>query len=417
MSRRQALEQRWRAQSLWVVPMMCMAVGAVAVAVTLAIDAVAGYGLLPQSVLGTTSAAQTVLSTAASAMLTLTTIVLTVMTLGVQLAMQQFSPRIVRALLADRRSQLAHGLFAATFLFCMVAVARINDQATHGRQEPSVTVALAYVLLLASLIVLVLYVHHAGQSLRVAGLVDLVGDNLNLQIHRLFPQERRPPTDEWTVTAPDAGVVVHVHVTALIEEARRADGWLEMLVAVGDFVPRDSALARWHGDVLPDHRALRRRVQLDNERSHVGDAAYDLRKLVDIAERSIASSPYDDPVTAVQAIDRIHDGVRQLSFRRMPTGRHLDVDGVLRVTTREIAWQGYVVIAFQELVAVGAASPVVARRLLAALDDLVAVAPDERRPALEEQRERLVASADRTTIDLVPDVQGIGTGADLRQPS
>ena len=418
MSRRQALEQRWRAQSLWVVPMMCIAVGAVAVAVTLAIDAVVGYDLLPQSVLGTPSAAQTVLSTAASAMLTLTTIVLTVMTLGVQLAMQQFSPRIVRALLADRRSQLAHGLFAATFLFCMVAVAKDqrpgDARSTGAERHRRARLPAAARQPLA----LVLYVHHAGQSLRVAGLIDLVGDNLHGRSTGCSRRNVGPRPHERTVTAPDAGVVVHdATSTALIEQARRADGWLEMLVAVGDFVPRDSALARWHGDVLPDHRALRRRVQLDNERSHVGDAAYDLRKLVDIAERSIASSPYDDPVTAVQAIDRIHDGVRQLSFRRMPTGRHLDVDGVLRVTTREIAWQGYVVIAFQELVAVGAASPVVARRLLAALDDLVAVAPDERRPALEEQRERLVASADRTTIDLVPDVQGIGTGADLRQPS
>ena len=105
---------------------------AVAAAITLSIDAAAGYDLIPHSVLGTPTAAQTVLSTAASAMLTLTTIVLTVMTLGVQLAMQQFSPRIVRALLADRRSQLAHGLFAATFLYCMVAVAKVNDQGSNG---------------------------------------------------------------------------------------------------------------------------------------------------------------------------------------------------------------------------------------------------------------------------------------------
>ena len=112
-SRRRELEYRWRINSLWLVPMVCIVAGAVAAAVTLTIDDAVGYDLLPTSVFGTPSAVQTILSTAASAMLTLTTIVLTVMTLGVQLAMQQFSPRIVRALLADRRSQFAHGLFAA----------------------------------------------------------------------------------------------------------------------------------------------------------------------------------------------------------------------------------------------------------------------------------------------------------------
>ena len=61
--------------------------------------------------LGTPTAVQTILSTAGSAMLTLTTIVLTVMTLGVQLAMQQFSPRIVRALLDDPAKAFKRGAF------------------------------------------------------------------------------------------------------------------------------------------------------------------------------------------------------------------------------------------------------------------------------------------------------------------
>lgn len=413
ISRRRELEYRWRANSLWLVPMACIAAGAAAVAVTLTIDGAAGYDLLPTSVLGTPTAVQTILSTAASAMLTLTTIVLTVMTLGVQLAMQQFSPRIVRALLADRRSQVAHGLFAATFLFCMVTVAKVNDEGSAGNQVPSVTVASAYALLLVSLVSLVAYVHHAGQSLRVAGLIDLVGDNLHAEIHRLFPADGSPQTDAGTVTAPDAGVVVMVDEKGLIEQAQRVDGCIEMLVAVGDFVPRDAPLARCRGTRTPDHGDIRRMVLLDNERSHVGDAAYGLRKLVDIAERSIASSPYHDPMTAVQAIDRIHDGMRQLSFRRLPTGEHRDVNGVLRLVTRELAWHGYVAVAFEELVDPGSSSPAVSRRLLAAFDDLIAVAPAERRPPLERQRQRLLDCADKAGIAMRPDVQGLGAAHEL----
>jgi uncharacterized membrane protein len=155
-------------------------------------------------------------------------------------------------------------------------------------------------------------------------------------------------------------------------------------------------------------------VLLDNERSHIGDAAYGFRKLVDIAERSIASSPYDDPTTAVQAIDRIHDGLRQLCLRRLPDGLHRDGNGVLRLVTRELAWHGYVALAFEEVVDLGSSSPVVARRLLAALDDLIAVAPAERRPPLEAQRRRLRSSTEEAGIALVPDVQGLGSGRDVR---
>ena len=411
--RRRAAEYRWRVHSLWLVPLLCIAAGAAAAAITLAIDGAVGYDRIPTGVLGTPTAVQTILSTAASAMLTLTTIVLTVMTLGVQLAMQQFSPRIVRALLADRRSQLAHGLFAGTFLFCMVAVSKVKDKGSTGTQVPSVTVAFAYLLLLGSLVALVLYVHHAGQSLRVAGLIDLVGDNLQEEIDRSFPQKRALPTDAGTVTTDDAGVVVLIDVEGLIEQARRSNECLEMLVAVGDFVPRNAPLIRSRGGTPVDGHAVHRAILLDNERSHVGDAAYGFRKLVDIAERSIASSPYDDPTTAVQAVDRLHDGLRQLALRHLPDGRHQDADGVLRLVTRDLTWPGYVVLALEEVVTVGAASPVVARRLLAALDDLLAVAPDERRPPLEAQRQRLLDRAAEAGVQVVPDVQGIGSARDL----
>src|SRR5579875_3223523 len=205
-------EYQRRVNSLWLVPLLCILLAALAAVVTLTVDGAVGYDLLPDTVLGTPTAVQTLLSTAASAMLTLTTIVLTVMTLGVQLAMQQFSPRIVRALLADRRSQLAHGLFAATFLFCMIAVAKVDDSARPGKQVPTVTVALAYLLLLASLVALVAYVHHAGQSLRVAGLIDLVGDNLQQELDRSFPVETVSRPDAGTVTTSDAGVVVVIDV-------------------------------------------------------------------------------------------------------------------------------------------------------------------------------------------------------------
>lgn len=415
-NRLQESAYRWRANSLWIVPMLCIAAGVVVAAITLTVDGVLGYDRLPSDVLGTPTAVQTILSTAASAMLTLTTIVLTVMTLGVQLAMQQFSPRIVRALLADRRSQLAHGLFAATFLYCMIAVAKVDESARPGGQVPSVTVAVAYLLLLASLIALVGYVHHAGQSLRVAGLIDLVGDNLQLEIDRAFPVSTPSEADDRVVTVTDSGVVVMLDVDGLVDLARRSQDRFEMLVAVGDFVPRGAAVLRRNGDRPLDESAIRRTVVFDNERSHVGDAAYGLRKLVDITERSIATSPHHDPATAVQAIDRLHDALRQLCVRELPSGRHRDSAGELRLITRELAWHGYVAIALDEVVAVGRSSPPVVRRLLAAFDDLIEVAPLERRAPLEERRARLLACAEEDGIPLVPDVQGLGSGRDLREP-
>jgi hypothetical protein len=95
------------------------------------------------------------------------------------------------------------------------------------------------------------------------------------------------------------------------------------------------------------------------------DVAYGIRLLVDIAERSLADSPFQDPTTAVQAIDRLHDILRQLARRPFPDGRHLDEAGELRLTVRTMSWEAYVHLAFDEIRLAGAGSPQVTRRLKA----------------------------------------------------
>ena len=69
------------------------------------------------------------------------------------------------------------------------------------------------------LLVLVAYVHHAGQSLRVAGLIDVVGDNLQSEIDRSFPAEAAPVSVDETVTAQQSGVVVMIDGPAELPKA------------------------------------------------------------------------------------------------------------------------------------------------------------------------------------------------------
>jgi uncharacterized membrane protein len=408
--------------SMWLIPLLCLLTSIGLSFVTLAIDD-AHPGLVPDSLTGTPTAAQTVLSTVGTAMMTLITLVLTVTTVAVQLAMGQFSPRIVRALLDDRPSQAAHGLFIGTFAFALLAIRGIDDQG--GGTVPGVTVLTAYALVLASVVVLVLYVHHAGQGLRVAGLIDLVGDELRTQIDRLYPKgaaRAGEQGDPATIRAADPGVVVRFDRGALIEEARAADCVLELAAAMGDYVPCDGALLRVHGDpsrIEPER--VRGLVLLASERSHLDDPAYGFRKLADIGERGV-SQPFNDPTTTVQAIDRLHDALRQLASREIPSGRLRDADGEVRLIVPTLDWSGYVRLAFDEIRLAGAGSPQVTRRLRAAIDDLKTVAPAERQAPLDRQLVLLTAgvtrrleSDDDVDAALTPDRQGIGSGPDVRR--
>jgi uncharacterized membrane protein len=173
---------RFLDQNHWVLSMICV-LGAIALALTtLAIDRRFNYSLVPETITGTATAAQTLLSTIVTAMVTLMTLVLTIMTLAVQLAMEQFSPRIVPALLRDRGNKLSMGLFGGAAAYAFIAASSIDDQ--NGR-VPGLTVVISYLLMLASLVVLILYISRSGDALRAAGLIDLVGDHLQSEIEKL----------------------------------------------------------------------------------------------------------------------------------------------------------------------------------------------------------------------------------------
>ena len=236
------------------------------------------------------------------------------------------------------------------------------------------------------------------------------------------PEDEPPSPDGVTVVAaPVSGVVTHVEFDRLVERAREADCVLDLVPAFGEFVPSGAPLLRVHGGTpsrLGDD--VTKFIVLGLERTLDQDVAYGLRMLVDIAERSLAESPFLDPTTAVQAIDRLHDCLRQLARRPFPDGLHRDRDDVVRLTVPVMSWEAYVHLAFDEIRQAGAGSPQVARRLRASLEDLRDYAPAERVPILVQQLELLDREVQRVVPEgelayaLEPDRQGIGVRAGLR---
>ncbi|SFL72638.1 DUF2254 domain-containing protein [Geodermatophilus ruber] len=415
--------------SIWPIPLLCLIAGILIVLGTLRLDRRSGYTLIPQAFTGTPTDAQTILSTFATATATLTTLVLTMTLVAIQLAMGQFSPRIVAALLTDRANQVAIGLFGATFVVSVMVLREIRD--TDPAAVPGLSMLLAYALMLASVVTLVLFVHHAGQELRAAGLIDLVGDRTRRHITSADPPDFAPPADPDVIPAPAPGNVYRVDRRRLVAAARRADCVLELVPVMGDYVVGGAPLFRVHrapgagtGDGRPGGGRIRpeeitRLVLVADERVHIEDLAYGFRKLVDIAERSIAQ-PFNDPTTTLQALHRLHDLLRLLAVRPLPPGEHRDADGVVRLVQRTMTWDGYVRLAFDEIRLAGAPSPQVTRRLSAALHDLKTVVPPERQAPLDRQLRLLADGVHRAhgneedaAAALVPDTEGIGSGPDV----
>jgi uncharacterized membrane protein len=260
-----------------------------------------------------------------------------------------------------------------------------------------------------SIAVLVVYVHHIGQALRVSALIELVGKETRTLLDRRYP-DKGPALDAQmdsipVVRANESGVVTGIGYEQLVEEARIADCVLELIPALGEFVPAGGPLFRVHGELKAvDGDRLRKALIFSLEPTLEEDVAYGLRLLVDIAERSLADSPFQDPTTAVQAIDRLHDILRQLARRPFPNGHHLDEQGQIRLTVRTMSWEAYVHLAFDEIRLSGAGSPQVTRRLKAALTDLRSIVPPDRVEVIDLELD-LLATATETSLSDERDVE------------
>jgi uncharacterized membrane protein len=351
--------------------------------------------------------ARVVLSMIAGSTLTLTVLVFSITIVALQLASSQFSPRVLRTFLRDWYSQIALGVFAATFAYSMTVLRSVKtDEPGVDAFVPRLSVSMAFVWVMVSLAVFVLYVNHTARGLRVVSVIGKIGDETRRTIHREMPLVPSPhPTatttaiegDTHVTTSSRGGVLCSVDVSRLTAIARRHGVVIEVVPQVGDFVPSGAPLFMVRGSEVPSQQ-LSTTAELGLERTMVQDLRFGFRQLVDIAERAL-SPAVNDPTTAVQAIDQLHDVLRILATRPWPTGEHADDGGSLRVVLRVPSWDALLHLAVDEIRTVGASSMQVDVRLRTMLKDLLEVTSGERRASVAAELALLEAGVRRGLAD------------------
>jgi len=156
---------------------------------------------------------------------------------------------------------------------------------------------------------------------------------------------------------------------------------IELLRAVGEFVPTAAPLALVRGGSSVDESRIRAAVHFGSERSMDQDVGFGMRQLVDIAERAL-SPGINDPTTAVQALDHLHDIVRRLATRALPPRQRTSDDGRLLLSVPQPQFDDYLALAFDEIAFWGKESPRIRRRVEIALRDIDAAARPEYRAAV-----------------------------------
>lgn len=358
---------------------------------------------------GAAESARELLSTIASSMMTFIGLVFSITILVLQLASSQFSPRVLRTFLGDRGTQLAMGSFVGTFVFSMALLPDVRSPSELGPAfVPALSIYVAFALVLFSVGVFIHYIDHMAQAIRVTTIIKRVAAETHRVIRRMDPGGALEGSAE-PVTPPGGppslivhhedrgGVLCGVDEDALMKLARETSTVVALVPMPGEFVPNGAPLVRiWGPTSGLDRGALRAALSLGDERTPYQDPAFGFRQLVDIAERAL-SPGINDPSTAVQALDEIHDLLRALALRQLPSQQRVDPEGALRLILPQPSWPAFVGLALDEIRHYGAGSIQVARRIRVLIEDCLSVAPPERRPCLEEQR-RLLDEATRREL-------------------
>ena len=142
------------------------------------------YQLLPRSLIGDPDAVLGILTTVTTSMVGLTALVLTIVLVVVQLAMGQFSPRIVQRL---RWTGPAISRWVVRRDLRAYPADHPGGATRRPGQVPGMGVIATFVLSFASIAVLVRYLHHVGQALRISALVELPGGDTPKLVDKIYP--------------------------------------------------------------------------------------------------------------------------------------------------------------------------------------------------------------------------------------
>lgn len=374
--------------SLWFLPAVALSGATLLSLSTTLIDRHVEVAL-PFGFMVDAESARGLLSLISSWMLTFIGLAFTMTIVVLQLASAQFSPRVLGTLLRDRYSKISMGIFIGTFAYAFMVLREVRS-GTGDEFVPAISLAVAFTLVLVSLGVFIRYVNHVAQSIKAGSVITTVAEQTRQVFDEQMPaREDNQPNDEWrpfrTIPSPEGGLLRSFDVEGLLALAEERNIVLEIVPLIGEFVPRGAPLVRMLGDSgeLDDAHVLSQ-VSIGRERTMHQDPAFGFRQLVDIAERAL-SPGVNDPTTAVQAIDQLHDLLRELLFREFPSGKYTDEHGNVRLIVPSHSWEDFLLLSVEEIRHYGVGSLQVSRRLRRMLEDLRSVAPPEYEQTLDEE--------------------------------
>lgn len=352
---------------------------------------------------GGAEGARSILSTVAGSMITVAGVVFSIVIVALTLASSQFGPRLLRNFVRDTGNQITLGTFIATFLYCLMVLRTIRVK-NEGNFIPYISITCGMALTVASIGVLIYFIHHVSVAIQAENVIARVAHELGTAIDNHFPAstlptaplEAAPGVAAQLVRSRKSGYVQSVDRSGLVELARKTDSKLIVKKLPGDFVFQGDVLvtvATEDGDLEEKHlKAACRCFTLGDQRTESQDVRYGARQLSEIASRAL-SPGINDPYTAMGCIDWAAAALTRVASREAAPLFYADEAGATRLKLESPAtFATMCAIALNPLIAYGLNSPVVACHLVFSLRRLVsALRSSDHASELQSYVERISA--------------------------
>lgn len=405
-------------ESLWALP-LAMVVAAVVLAVVtveIHIDDHSTWWVYG----GTGENAAEFLSSMLSSMINMATLAVSITMVVLTLAAQQLGPRLILNFMSDKRTQTALGLFMGTAVYLLLVLRIVQGRGLN--EVPNLAVTIGTALVIASVVALVLFVHHLARSIVSDTMIERVGSTLDDAIAAYLPPPREKDPLAETPVAQHTGAPLRTHrggyvqmidYEKMLAAALAADAVVELAVRPGHHILEHGVYA-W----ITPPSALSEKVREDleysvligHERTLVQDVEYSVRQLVEIALRAL-SSGVNDPYTALAVIDRLALSLGRVLERGPPQKVWRDDKGNVRIVGPASDFEGILDAAFTQIRQSGEPHAAILIRLAEKIGQLAAQADPEHCKALLDHLNLVMAAgrrglAEKADLDILEERVG-----------
>lgn len=336
---------------------------------------------------GGTDGARAVLAAIAGSMITVAGTVFSITIVALQLAASNFGPRLLRNFMQDIGNQVVMGTFIGTFMYCLLILRTVRGSGDdYDSFIPQLSVTTALALTIASIALLIYFIHHASTIIQASYVISEVNADLDSAIDRLFPKKigknvseagrqvveipANFDEDAYPVQMTNSGYLQGIDDEKLMQTATEHDLLLRLEFRPGKFVVQGANLVM----VYPGKRVnqkltkeLRNAFIMGKERTEQQDIEFPIEQLVEIALRAL-SPGINDPFTAIRCIDRLSAGLSRLAQRDFPSPYRYDDENNLRVIIAQpLTFAGLTDAAFNQIRQYSTSAVGVTIRLLEAI--------------------------------------------------